>query len=178
MTRQTCTTPSRRKSARSLNATCWWSAPRTSFCVRSAEIKCCIHAIFLSIRQLRLNTTDLHWHACSFLNIKKTLTNLKCLERCLSSINMMEAKWFHSIMASNASENYNMVKFFQLSIGCCVVCKVLQLCVFHRLHPSPLLCWIQHDSWLKGGKKTVSQPVNVPQGTLPGPQLHALDRGW
>lgn len=147
-------------------------------CQVSRSCKCCIHAIFLSIRQLRLNTTDLHWHACSFLNIKKnTLTNLKCLERYLSSINMMEAKWFHSIMASNASENYNTMKFSASHRVLRCLQSAPAVCVFHRLLPSPLLCWIQHGSWLKGVKNGVSAG-ECPSGRLPGPQLHALDRGW
>lgn len=60
---------------------------------------------------------------------KTTLTTWKCVKRYLNNNNVMEVRWFHSVMSSVAPGIIRISWNYQLPRGSCIVCKVLQLCM-------------------------------------------------
>lgn len=157
-TLQTCTTASRRKFAGSLNATCWWSAPSISSCVRSEEMKfhsqleisclClpvpfCVRGLFShnqtnsfpSVMLLILNSTDLSRTLLFFVNYTKTdlsdcTRGRRDIWALLTWWKQSDSVFNHSILAQTAKRKKMIIwRNYWFPRCSCLVCKRLQLCM-------------------------------------------------
>lgn len=193
-TPQTCTTASRRKFAGSLNATCWWSAPSISSCVRSEEIEfqsqlkipclcltVCVleHSSHNKISSfLRLCFSDLILLTCSdtlfFVNYTKAhLTYCARGRRDIWALitwwKQSDSVFNHSIVAQTAQRKMIISWNCWFSRCFCLVCKRLQLCMCSAgslSFPFSTLPKLDRARQLNEGEEPQSvEPVGVPRAS-------------